>query len=728
MAVINLKVSNTVELAYKYLTRGIALVPLHPQTKRPTKNNWQEDVITDPEKASMFEKCNIGFILGSKSRSLVDVDLDTEEARVLAPYILPYTPWVFGRKSNKKSHYLYQVKKAKTRKYLIPGSSGSVILEIRSDGAQTMAPGSTHPDNEVVRWESKDWEDEPPSSLELSDLYQACNELAAAALVLKHGWVSGKRDEVALALCGLLLRAEWDTDEVDEWLSALARASGDEELDMRLKAEYQKERLANDERVPGIPRLMDLMGKEITEKVLELMHLTSSNIIDQMNDHACIINDGGRVKIFKKRTAQLMDLQSAQVDMAVFKVKERNDRGKMVEKRAFPAWVESNKAERYDGFIFEPCGAASHGGSLNLWRGFEEYPEHQSLSLAQLKTKCPAILRHLEEFVCQGNEEYYQYLIDWLSHLVQFPEEVPGVALVLRGEKGSGKTVLAYYIKRMMANRYAAIITNPKHVFGRFNSVLRNKIFACLDDIHWSGQHEEESVLKNIITGEELTLERKFAEVEEARSFIRLMIATNSSWAAPVGRMERRFFVLDLPAWLAPQNPSVSPRRRREALNHFSELREEMKGEGPSYLYSYLSRRKIKTKLFPAALPITQGYIDCQQLSVMHQNPLESWAQDCITENSWERLAYSVNEAELRVDTEKLYNHYAQSLGTKAKLKLSKIQFSKELKLLIPKVKVVTRPARRNDGGKTSVRVYVIPCRDDLIKYFGYKHGIFLDE
>lgn len=715
MAVINFQGSRTVELAFQYLSRGIALTPLHPDSKRPIKKEWQSDVVTNKEKATIFKGRNIGFILGSQSGGLTDIDLDTEEARRLAAYLLPPTPWVFGRKSNPKSHYLYIVKKLKTRKFQAPHG---MILEIRSDGAQTMAPGSTHPDNEVVRWESREWGDESPPTVDAKDLTQACNRLAAAALVLRHGWVPGKRDEVAVALCGLLLRAEWDPTEIDEWLGAIASAEGDEELDMRLKADYQSARLVDGERVPGIPRLMDLMGKEVVEKVIDWLGIKDSNALEKLNGVAGFIIDGGRKKVILKDSNTLLDLPSARSHLATFKIKERVN-GKVKEERAFSRWEEWSGRCEYKGLIFDPRGLPEENGYYNLWRGFEEVMDS---SLRELRQGCQFFLYHLREYVCQGVEEHYVYLIDWLSHLVQYPEEVPGVALVLRGDKGTGKTIVAEYIIRMLGDKgYGNIITNPKHVFSRFNGTLRNRLFTCLDDIHWAGGHEEENILKNIITGKMLTMERKFAEVEDVKSFIRMVIATNSEWAVPVGNMERRFFVLDLPEWLAPKNPRVARTLKERAAAHFLNLRREMAMKGPKNLFSYLSKRKIRTSSFINELPITQGYIECQQLSVMHQSPLQSWVQDCLVERTW----WKGSEGEVRIPTEELYKSYLMSVNPRGRDKLSKTGFTKGLRDIFPSIKVGHRYIRTKKT-RVSERVYIIPELSDLVLSYEEKYGMSL--
>lgn len=727
MAVIQFKGSRTVEFAFHYLSRGIALTPLHPDSKRPIKREWQENIVTNKDKANIFQGRNIGFILGSHSGGLTDIDLDTEEARILAPMILPPTPWIFGRESNRKSHYLYIVKKSKTRKYIVPGGSNSVILEIRSDGAQTMAPGSIHPDGERVRWESNDWNSESPSTVELSVLTAACNKLAAAALVLRHGWVSGKRDDVAVALCGLLLRADWDPTEIDDWLGAIAKAEGDEELEMRLKADYQADRLAKNERVPGIPRLMDLMGKEVTEKVIDWLGIKDVNGLEKINELAGFIIDGGRKKVLLKGRNIMLDLMSAKSHFATFKVKKRNANGKTVEARAFSDWEEWAGRCEYHGLTFDPEGPQEQSGYYNLWQGFEDDP-YLDLTLREARDGCQYFLHHLSEYVCQGDEGHYQYLIDWMSHLVQRPEEVPAVALVLRGDKGTGKTIVAQYINRMFGNRdYGVIITNPKHIFTRFNGALRNRLFTCLDDIQWAGGHEEENILKNIITGSELTLERKFADVEKVRSYIRLMIATNSDWAVPVGHADRRYFVLDLPAWLAPKNPKVSVSQKRRARVHFENLRAEMKGEGPRYLFSYLSRRGIKTESFVHELPITQGYLDCQQLSIVHQSPLQSWIQDCLGDKLWWNKTDTPLSKKVIISTDALYNMYVASLDRKrSEDSLSKIVFTKRLRTLLPSIEVKHRQveSKKTASGRTSYRVYVIPSYSKIVAEYRRETGI----
>ena len=83
----------------------------------------------------------------------------------------------------------------------------------------------------------------------------------------------------------------------------------------------------------------------------------------------------------------------------------------------------------------EPQRALTIGNStyFNLFNGWAIKPE---------SGRCDLIDWHLREVICGGHDVEYEYLMDWLAHLFQFPTEKPGVALVLRSGKGTGKSMV----------------------------------------------------------------------------------------------------------------------------------------------------------------------------------------------------------------------------------------------------------------------------------------------
>jgi hypothetical protein len=120
-------------------------VPLHPQWQH-IKFDTYEDLQNgfDPDK----DNKNIGVRLGAPSGGLVDLDLDCEEAVAVVRKIFPLTR-CFGRKSNPESHWLYVSDAEMTRKWTFEGKT---LLELRTNGAQTVFPGSIHPSGERVEW------------------------------------------------------------------------------------------------------------------------------------------------------------------------------------------------------------------------------------------------------------------------------------------------------------------------------------------------------------------------------------------------------------------------------------------------------------------------------------------------------------------------------------------------------------------------------------------------
>jgi hypothetical protein len=53
--------------------------------------------------------------------------------------------------------------------------------------------------------------------------------VAAVAILARHWPAEGSRHDAANALCGALARAEWDAEDIDTFVSLVARLASDEE-------------------------------------------------------------------------------------------------------------------------------------------------------------------------------------------------------------------------------------------------------------------------------------------------------------------------------------------------------------------------------------------------------------------------------------------------------------------------------------------------------------------
>lgn len=213
-----------------YAGRGWVTLPIAFKEKGVTLYAWtmrglaeaRAALATDfPEHVPM----NVGVLLGDASGGLVDVDLDCPESLYFAPLFLPVPAPVFGRSSKLASHYLYTCD-VKTQKFKDP-VGGGMLLELRSNGAQTVFPGSVHATGEAITWDATAVADPPPVDPEALKL--ACKRIAACSLLARY-WPDHGRHDAQLALAGALLLAGWPEGLVVEVLCRVSELHhGDEE-------------------------------------------------------------------------------------------------------------------------------------------------------------------------------------------------------------------------------------------------------------------------------------------------------------------------------------------------------------------------------------------------------------------------------------------------------------------------------------------------------------------
>src|SRR6185437_9355238 len=265
----------TLDAARDYHQRGWAILPIPRGEKGPRITGWPDLRLGESDLPAYFGNGeNIGAILGTPSHGIVDVDRDCSEAITVADYFLPETGCVFGRASKPRSHHFYicepnnALSRPRPEKFCAP--DGITLVEVRADGQQTVVPPSLHPSGEFYEF-SKDGE---PAVVSGDDLRRDVARVAAAALIARHWPAQGQRHEAAIALAGMLLRAQWLENEVRAFMSAVATASGDEELRDRMRAVPSTEaRLAAGKTATGAPMLASIVGTGIVHQIRDWLGL-----------------------------------------------------------------------------------------------------------------------------------------------------------------------------------------------------------------------------------------------------------------------------------------------------------------------------------------------------------------------------------------------------------------------------------------------------------------------
>ncbi len=352
-------------------------------------------------------------------------------------------------------------------------------------------------------------------------------------------------------------------------------------------------------------------------------------------------------------------------------------------------WLKAPDRRQYEKVIFEP--GFNIPNCYNLWNGFPVQPVQGDWSLFK---------DHIFNIIANGNESEFNWIMGWIARILQNPGgERPGTAIVLRGNRGTGKGVFVNTIGRLFGSHYLQL-AQQGHLLGRFNHHLKNKILVFADEGFWAGDKQSEGAIKHMITEPDLIIEQKGKDAITVRNCINLIIASNNSWVVPAGLDERRFYVTQV---------SNAQQQNNE---YFKSISDQMNNGGLEAMLYDLLRWEYDLEFLRRA-PKTEALFDQIQNTM---NPAEQFW--------YERL----EEGTLKVDHEHWlqeisckeiydsYREFAKSLNERYPLSLQ--QFGKTIKKLchgITKVKTYQ--------GGYRVNVYRLPaleeCRSCFEKILG---------
>jgi hypothetical protein len=233
-------------------------------------------------------------------------------------------------------------------------------------------------------------------------------------------------------------------------------------------------------------------------------------------------------------------------------------------------WINHDDRRQFDGVVYSPGGAPSDD-VFNLWTGFACKPK---------KGDCGLYLAHLRNNICSGDDVHYNYLLDWKARAVQKPDLQGEVAIVLRGNEGTGKGVAVKQFGLLFGPHFLHV-TQASHLTGHFNAHLQRVSVVFPDEAFFAGDRTGEGILKALVTEEILMIESKGLDPYPARNRLHMILSSNNDWVVPAGADARRYFVL-----------SVSDAKKQDH-EYFAAIIREMDNGGREALLHLLMRRDI---------------------------------------------------------------------------------------------------------------------------------------
>jgi hypothetical protein len=360
-------------------------------------------------------------------------------------------------------------------------------------------------------------------------------------------------------------------------------------------------------------------------------------------------------------------------------------------------WMRHPKWRRYTGVIFSPDQPVPKS-IFNLWQDFRQDAKAGN---------CKPFLDFVFEVICNQNTDHYMYVLAWMADAVQniTPDNKPGVALVLRGERGTGKGFFATNFGSLFGQYFVHVI-NREHVVGRFNDHLQDCLLLFADEM--AGSTKSMGTLQGLITERTILVEVKGKDAFQALNYMRIIVASNFDWVVPAGPNERRWAVFDVSKCHMQDTP------------YFRNLDAFMKNGGRealldyllNYDYSGIDLRKIpKTTALADQLVSTMGSIESYWYSLLQKGSY-----------SGSRLGYITGEIEWGSDLmvkDTIYQDYLDTTKGERKIARNSTAFWVKVRKLCPRLK----EARLSTTSyKRSFEVPPLKQARDLFdKFYGHK-------
>lgn len=434
-------------------------------------------------------------------------------------------------------------------------------------------------------------------------------------------------------------------------------------------------------------------------------------VVERMNNHHAVVVIGNKIRILKEIDGEIEEMATPYnlLGRQDFRTLFENDtvctdpqKGKFVS--VADIWLSDPNRRTYPkGVGMFPDGEPE--GYYNTWRGF---------AVKSAPGDCSLFKAHIANVICGGQEELYNYVLDWCADLFQDPANPKGTAIVMRGDEGTGKGTFANTIGMMCAPHYTHLI-DENHLTGQFNSHMSDSIAVFADEITWGGNVKTAGKLKGLVTERHMLLERKGIDAVTHRNMAHVMIASNSKWVIPAGANSRRWLILDV------QDAVRSNRKYFTALN-----KELENGGKEAFLYEMLDREITSNLTFA---PETEALQEHREMSVTQEDSVLRWWKHCLINEQMMIEDVADNDNTEWPDTVlvgHLYGAYeAYCMERRIRAQVDNPFYKDMVKYGCSQIR------KRLPGGKR-IRCYRIPTVDEALKRLerltGIKIGDFTDE
>jgi hypothetical protein len=271
-------------------------------------------------------------------------------------------------------------------------------------------------------------------------------------------------------------------------------------------------------------------GKSVTASVREAVKFFNDSGYGVYEHSGKIVREARHDGV---KVAKFMEVPGFNTVHASRQVKFYDATGEVTYKKATEVWLTHTERTTYSRIAFNHKPVP---GALNLWSNIPCTPKAGN---------CDAILEFIKNVICKGDAGKNTWLIQWLAHLCQKPEQKSTLVPVIIGGQGSGKGLFTDGILAGIFGPLYLLIDKSNTIGERFNEEQSKRLITVLDEATWGQNYQLSNVLKRLTGNDTMQVEAKFGERYTIENYSRYIVTSNDVDAVRIEPGNRRYLVLE---------------------------------------------------------------------------------------------------------------------------------------------------------------------------------------
>ncbi len=301
-----------------------------------------------------------------------------------------------------------------------------------------------------------------------------------------------------------------------------------------------------------------------------------------------IITTGSNVGVIDTHSKDLIKF----ISEADFKFITRNlkeekfSKNGMKTEYAYKEFFESDRVKTISKIVFNPNGTGRD--EYNLFNGFNFENNDKTINDDDV-----SLVINLIHELTGYNNEGTQYVLNWISHIIQKPGERALTNIYFKGFQGVGKSIITENLLGSILGKYHHTVMDLSPFEGNFNDELVGKLLINFEEAIFNGDKKTANKIKSFTTGKKLNVKKKFADTFSINNYARIIGSSNNDNVAAVEKGERRNIIFN------------SSQDKKGDFEYFISIVNFIE-ENTELLFNYFANRDI-SKYDPKVLPKTEA-------------------------------------------------------------------------------------------------------------------------